>query len=180
MMQSMLFYKPGQTIQQETLASECAKKAECLINATVMKFPSAKIVISGTLPRCIPVSLSNEPNGVSIDLNDKLRQKCRNIQRLTYLDQATCYNYNRKLTHSHRILLGQHPLEQSWCWQICHEHQKYIQLYVTHYPVHSSACNFSNISINSVINIENCADNQTDQFVKCNSSEECTNKNSIM
>ena len=72
-------------------ASECAKKAECLINATVMKFPRAKIIISGTLPRCIPVSLTNEPNRVSIDLNDKLRQKCRDNQRLTYLDQATSY-----------------------------------------------------------------------------------------
>ena len=38
----------------------------------------------------------------------------------------------------------------------------------------------SNISINSVINIENCTDNhtKTDHFIKCNSSEECTNKNS--
>ena len=72
-------------------ASECTKRAEHLINATMLKFPTAKVIISGTLPRCIPVSLSNEPNRVSIDLNEKLQHKCSENERLTYLNQATSY-----------------------------------------------------------------------------------------
>ena len=72
-------------------SEECFKYADTLVNVTMDKFPNAKIIISGNLPRCIPISRNNYPNRVSADLNRKLRDKCHGNDKLIFVDQAISF-----------------------------------------------------------------------------------------
>ena len=68
----------------------CKAKAKALINATLCKFPSAHIIISGILPRLIPSSKSNTANHLISNLNRDLDQYAQN-PRTSFVDHAQSF-----------------------------------------------------------------------------------------
>jgi hypothetical protein len=72
-------------------AKECHREATLLINATLKKFPSAHIIVSGVLPRLCPLEGSNQPNLVSMDLNDIFRLNCNNTARTSFVDHSCSF-----------------------------------------------------------------------------------------
>lgn len=69
----------------------CAEKAKSLINTTMKKFPESQIIISGILPRLIPLAQSNAVNRAVIDLNDILDRECQNNPRLSFVNHAESF-----------------------------------------------------------------------------------------
>ena len=66
----------------------CKAKAKALIEATLCKFPSAHIMISGVLPRLIPTTKSITANRLISILNRDLKQHCAENPRVSFVDHV--------------------------------------------------------------------------------------------
>ena len=89
-LQKLSFFRLGPTVQQG-IRQVTENMAQNLIKAALDKIPSAKIIVSGCLPRWIPTSMSNNPNIVSGDLNKRLRDIWNGNQRLHFVDQISSF-----------------------------------------------------------------------------------------
>ena len=61
-------------------------KARNLVNATLKKFPTARIIVSGILPRLITMDMSNAANDIIAHLNRTFAQNCVNSTRVSFSD----------------------------------------------------------------------------------------------
>ena len=55
------------------------------------KFPTAQIIISGILPKLIPLDRSNAQNRTIIELNELLERKCHDSVRLQYVSHEDTF-----------------------------------------------------------------------------------------
>jgi hypothetical protein len=76
---------------------DCIKKARSLIDSTLTKFPAAQIIISGILPRLVPLTSRNNTNRTILELNDFLEHNCRNNNRLSFVDHSQSFVENRQI-----------------------------------------------------------------------------------
>lgn len=61
-------------------------KARSLVNAAIKKFPMARIIVSGILPRLITTEKSNAANDIIAHLNRTFAQYCVNSSKVTFAD----------------------------------------------------------------------------------------------
>ena len=65
---------------------EAERMARCLIETTLTKFPHAKLILSGILPRF----WDDEANQIAKQLNESFKHNCKLSQRVKYVDHTKC------------------------------------------------------------------------------------------
>ena len=66
-------------------------KARALIDATLEKFPTAQVIVSGILPRLIPETRSNTVNRLAHSLNDAFEQNCAQSRRVSFANHIPSF-----------------------------------------------------------------------------------------